>query len=172
MRWEAEVTAAVNQVAKLRGIRIDPALVHAVINKETRHGALPITGTREPTGGMSYGPMQVLDTTAQMHGIANPATLAIPSLGIRIGTLELARLSRMFGGDTTKMVAAYNGGPGIVARRNPATGRYPNQPYVDEVLSLWERYRSAVMAVAPAGLAIAVIAVLVFLSSRRRLAWG
>ena len=172
MRWDAEVRAAVTQARHLYAVAVDPALVHAVIEKESRHGALPITGTLEPNGRYSYGPMQVQDTTAaSYHGVADPSTMAVPSIGIRVGTFELARLLRIFAGDTARAVAAYNGGVGI-ARRD-ARGRFPNQSYVDAVLGFWARFKSLAVAQAPAVglLALAALALWWFAGPRRRLAW-
>lgn len=138
MLWDAEVRAAVNQAQARYAVTVPPALVHAVIEKETRHGALPITGTLEPNGHKSYGPMQVQDVTAAAHGISDPTTLAIPSIGIRIGTYELARLLNLFPGDTPRAVAAYNAGAGNASRN--AAGKFFNQSYVNDVLSFWSRY--------------------------------
>jgi soluble lytic murein transglycosylase-like protein len=166
MIWDAEVQAAVDYVARLNGVEVDPLLVHAVIEKETRHGALPITGTREPNGHYSYGPMQVEDTTAAAHGISDPTTLAIPSLGIRIGTLELARLMGMFPDDSAAVIAAYNGGPGIVAART-ADG-FPNQSYVDAVLGFWAQYGGQVTAAAPAALSLVLVVFAVWWIARGR----
>jgi len=172
MRWDKEVVAAVHQAGRRYGVSPDPALVHALIEKETIHGALPITGTREPNGHYSYGPMQVQDTTAAMHGITDPKSLAVPSIGIRIGTFELARLLRLFPGDTARAVAAYNAGPGN-ARRNVA-GHFPNQSYVDAVLGFWARFQRVVTAAAPAAGATILAAIVLwflFARRRRRLAW-
>lgn len=155
-KWDAEVRAAVNLTRGRYGIAVDPGLVHAVIERETRHGALPITGTLEPNGHHSYGPMQVQDTTAAMHGITDPTTLAVPSIGIRIGTFELARLMKLFPGDTARAVAAYNAGPGNAAR-NASTGRFVNQPYVDAVLSFWRRYAGAAVPAAAVLVGAAVL---------------
>ena len=166
MRWDAEVRAAVNQALALRGVALDPALVHAVIQRESGHRDVPAAGTLEPNGRRSYGPMQVMDTTAAMHGITDPRSLNIPSLGIRIGTLELARLFKLFPGDSARAIAAYNAGPGNAAR-NPATGRFINQAYVDAVLGFWNTYRGAAV---PAGLLLAVAIGALLLSRRRRLA--
>lgn len=166
LRWDAEVQAAVNQAARLHGLRPDPALVHAVIERETLHGKLPITGTLEPNGRHSYGPMQVMDTTAALHGVTDPSTLVTPSIGIRVGTFELVRLLKMFPGDTDRAIAAYNAGPGN-ARRN-AAGRFPNQSYVDDVRGFWARYGRIVTGVAVPAAALLVVAGLVWLVSRRR----
>lgn len=169
MKWDAEVSAAVAQAAHNYGVAVDPALVHAVIEKETHHGALPITGTVEPGRHVSYGPMQVKDTTALMHGITDPSTLATPSIGIRIGTFELARLLRLFSGDTPRAVSGYNAGAGNATRN--ATGKFPNQTYVDDVLGYWRSYGPAIAGVAVLLVALAIGA-LIYLhrTSRRRLA--
>jgi soluble lytic murein transglycosylase-like protein len=173
MRWDMEVQAAVNQAARLYGVTIEPALVHAVIERESAHRDTSAAGTLEPNMRRSYGPMQVMDTTAAMHGITDPKTLVTPSIGIRIGTFELARLLRLFPGDTPRAIAAYNAGPGN-ARRN-AAGKFPNQSYVDAVLSFWARFKPLAVAASPAVGAIALLALVWFLMSRRRrarLAWG
>ncbi len=170
MKWDAEVVAAVNQARRVYGTAPDTALVHAVIERETRHGGVSIAGTREPDGHYSYGPMQVKDTTGAMHGITDPKTLATPSIGIRIGTFELTRLLKLFPGDTARAISAYNAGPGN-ARRS-ATGRFPNQPYVDAVLGFWARFKQIATASAPVVGALAIAALIWwFLSRRRRLAW-
>jgi uncharacterized protein (TIGR03382 family) len=171
LRWDAEVSAAVANAARLYGIRPDPALVHAVIERETLHGRLPITGTREPNGRYSYGPMQVMDTTAAMHGITDPKSLVTPSIGIRVGTFELARLLRLFPGDTARAVAAYNAGAGNARRRSD--GSFINQPYVDAVLGFWARFKTVATQAAPAaGLLAAALFAWWFLGRRRRLSWG
>ena len=167
MKWDAEVSAAVAAAGRRYARVPDAALVHAVIEKETRHGALPISGTREPNGHYSYGPMQVEDTTAAMHGVTDPTSLAIPSLGIRVGTFELSRLLTLFGGDTARAVSGYNAGAGN-ARPNAVTGDYPNQSYVDAVLGFWQQYGGAVTAGAGIGLALAVAAGAYLLMARRR----
>lgn len=174
MRWDPEVQAAVSQARRLYRIAPDPALVHAVIEKETIHGALPITGTKEPNGRISYGPMQVMDTTAAQHGLplTESKSLITPSIGIRYGTFELARLLTMFGGDTARAVAGYNAGAGN-AQRN-ARGEFPNQPYVSAVLGFWQRFKSMAVAAAPAAVGVIAVGLIVWwlMGRGRRLSWG
>jgi soluble lytic murein transglycosylase-like protein len=166
MTYDAEVTAAVAQAMTLYGVTVDPALVHAVIEQETRHGALKITGTLEPNGHYSYGPMQVQDTTGAMHGITDPSTMAVPSIGIRIGTYELARLMKLYPGDTARAVAAYNAGAGNSARTS--SGTFVNQSYVDKVLAFWKQYQGTVTAVG-GGLGLLALVVVLFMAFRRKL---
>jgi len=157
MRFDAEVSAAVSAARRVYGISVDPALVHAVIQKETGHTA-PAAGTPEPGGRFSYGPMQVLDSTARLHGIEDPATLLVPSLGIRIGTYELARLLKKFGGSVARALAGYNAGPG----------------YGDAVLAFWRKYRGQLggaLAGSAAGLVgggLALLLVTALMTARRR----
>lgn len=171
MRWDAEVSAAVNQARTFYGITVEPSLVHAVIERESAHRDTSPAGTLEPNGHRSYGPMQVQDSTAQAHGISDPKTLTTPSLGIRIGTFELAKLLRQFPDDSARAIAAYNAGPGNSAR-NPTTGRFVNQAYVDAVLGFWNRYKTGVLVAAPLA-ALVALGLWWWLSSGRRprLAW-
>jgi soluble lytic murein transglycosylase-like protein len=170
MTYDAEVSAAVAQAQTLYGVTVDPALVHAVIEQETRHGALKITGTLEPNGHYSYGPMQVQDTTGAMHGISEPSSMAVPSIGIRVGTYELARLMKLYPGDTARAVAAYNAGAGNSARR--ASGQFVNQSYVDKVLAFWKQYQGTITTVGTAvggGLGLLALVVVLFMAFRRKL---
>jgi soluble lytic murein transglycosylase-like protein len=169
LRWDAEVSAAVNQTRALYGTVVDPALVHAVIERESGHRDTSSTGTLEPNGHRSYGPMQVMDTTAQAHGINDPKTLSIPSIGIRIGTFELARLLNLFPGDTARAIAAYNAGAGNSTRNS--SGRFFNQSYVDAVLGFWAQFRTPIVAAAAPLALMGLVAAWFLLSRRRRLAW-
>lgn len=168
MRWDAEVSAALNQARALYGVAIEPALVHAVIERESGHRDTSPAGTLEPNGHRSYGPMQVQDSTAQAHGILDAKTLVVPSIGIRIGTFELAKLMRQFPGDWQRAIAAYNAGPGN-ARRD-AQGHFINQAYVDAVVGFWNRYKTQVIVGAPV-LALMALGLWWWFGSNRRLAW-
>src|SRR3972149_2731493 len=126
MSGDAEVGSATGRWAPEYGVTIEPALVHAVIEKESSHRALV---TDEGGGRFSYGPMMVLDSTARGLGARNPASLKDPARGISYGVKYLGQLLRQFRGDLAQVLAAYNAGPDV--RRSRATGRFPNQSYVD-----------------------------------------
>ena len=55
MKWDPEVAAALVAARRLYARTPDAALVHAVIQRETLHGLLPITGTREPNAPAFLG---------------------------------------------------------------------------------------------------------------------
>jgi soluble lytic murein transglycosylase-like protein len=167
MKWDAEVGTAVARWAPYYGVPLDTALVHAVIEKETLHGALPLVAL-EPDGDHSYGPMQVKAATARtVLGVSDPTTLEDPATGILYGTKYLAGLLRRFGGDYNAAIAAYNAGPGNAVRN--AAGNFPNQSYVVAVLNYWNRYKRLLVAAAPAaGAAILAGVALVWILTRRR----
>jgi soluble lytic murein transglycosylase-like protein len=172
MRWDPEVLAAVKRWAPVYGVTIDPALVHAIIQKESSHGSLLVTA--EPGNRFSYGPMMVLDSTAKELGATMPSSLTQPAIGISYGVRYLAKQLRRYGSRATDAIAAYNAG----TARKDAQGRYVNtkgvpvvQAYVDKVLGYWNSYKGQVTAAAPvAALAIAAAALLWFAARRRRAA--
>lgn len=144
MLWEDEVAGAVAHWGPVYGITIDPALVHAIIERESAHGQAPayVAGggvVNEPNGHKSYGPMQVYDTTIHdLNSTLDPNALAqSPALGIWYGTHYLAILIKKFPRDLARAVAAYNTGPGNAVRNQ--AGNFPNQSYVDFVLSFLKR---------------------------------
>lgn len=159
--FDPEVSAAVAYWGPALGVTIDPKLVHAVIQKESSHGAFD--STQEPNGHTSYGPMMVLDTTAAMYGVSDPTELTDPATGIYWGVRYLADQLRRFPGDIPRAVSAYNAGPGN-ANRN-AAGKFPNQSYVDSVMGWWKLYGGGALA---GGAAIIGLLVGVFLLLRAR----
>jgi soluble lytic murein transglycosylase-like protein len=159
MKYDAEVSAAIARWGS--GVTIDPALVHAIIQRESSHGAQ--LETAESHGRKGYGPMMVLDSTAIGMGASNPAALKDPATGILYGVQYLAGLLKRFPGDTARAISAYNTGPGN-AVRNPS-GRFPNQAYVDAVVTWWRTYKYAAPA---AGSLLSLIPLVMFLWSRFR----
>ena len=163
MKYDTEVAAAIARWATVYGVTIDPALVHAIIQRESSHGAA--LETAESRGRRSYGPMMVLDSTAVSLGASNPAALRDPATGIDYGVKYLAGLLKRFPGDTARAISAYNTGPGNAVRN--AAGRFPNQPYVDAVTTWWKTYKYAVVG---GGSVLSLISITLFLWSlvRRR----
>lgn len=159
MKYDAEVRAAIAAVNP----GIDPTLVHAIIQKESSHGAVLVTN--ETKGRKSYGPMMVLDTTARGDfGIADPSSLARdPALGIRVGVQYLNSKLRAYPGDTSSAIAAYNAG----SARRTARGAFVNQEYVNKVLGFWRQYRALAPAAGGATLLVLVVGTYLLLRSRR-----
>lgn len=169
--WDDAVRSAAAHWGSAYGVTVDPALIHGIIERESRHGQDPryllYHGVvPEPGGHVSYGPMQVYDDTVDTlvggSGLTGEDFASHPELGIWWGTKYFAKLLHDFGGDTARAVAGYNAGPGRANR--DAAGNFPNQSYVDAVLSFWQRYKVAVASILP----VLVIAGLVVVWLMRR----
>jgi len=154
------IANSVKHWSQTYGVTIDPALVRAIIQKESSGGR--VDTSVEPGGHRSYGPMMVLDTTAAGMGVTDPARLKEPGLGIWYGVRYFAEQLRRFGGEVQRAVAAYNGGPGIVAGRT--AGSFPNQTYVNDVLRFYRSFRGSALPV----LGLVVLGGILILSARRR----
>ena len=162
MKYDREVVAAIARWAPVYGVRIDPYLVHAIIEQESNHGRA--LWTNEGGGRYSWGPMMVLDSTAKGLGYPNPSALIDPPLGILAGVKYLATLVKRYPGQLARAVASYNAGPSAPDAR----GRYPNQPYVDRVLSFQRLYAMGSGAAAPQTAGLLLGTLVLFLLSRRR----
>ncbi|HYI87300.1 MAG TPA: lytic transglycosylase domain-containing protein [Burkholderiales bacterium] len=109
---------------------IDPALVHAVIRVESAYNA----GAVSPKG--ATGLMQVIPGTGRRFGVEN---LLQPGANISAGTQYLSYLMRMFKGDLSLALAAYNAGENAVVRYGNRIPPYrETQGYVPRVMKIYE----------------------------------
>jgi soluble lytic murein transglycosylase-like protein len=130
----ARVEAAAQHVrAAARTHDVDPALVAAVIWVESKFNPR----ARGPGG--SAGLMQLMPRTsrslaAALHRAHRPWDAGF---NVDAGTYYLARLLRRFGGDETLALAAYNRGPGAVAKWTAAGSDLPEgaRAYAARVLA-------------------------------------
>lgn len=74
--------------------------------------------------------MQLMPATARGLGVKDPYD---PTQNIEGGTKYLARLKRLFKGDTRKALAAYNAGPGAVQKYGGVPPYRETQNYVKAV---------------------------------------
>jgi len=158
--FDTFIRNAIARWGRASGVSIDPALVRAIIQKESSGGKVAMS--IEPGRRRSYGPMMVLDSTARGMGVTDPARLAEPGLGIWYGVRYLAEQIARFKGDTARAIAAYNAGPAV---NRKASGSFPNQTYVNDVMRYWMAFRSTA---APVAALVAIGAVAWFLFARRR----
>jgi soluble lytic murein transglycosylase-like protein len=122
-RFNAEITSA----AQKNGI--DPALVHAVIGVESAYQERAVS----PKGAV--GLMQVMPDTGRRYGVEN---LTLPTQNLQAGTRYLSDLMRMFNGDLSLALAAYNAGENAVLRHGRRIPPYPETlRYVPRVLSVY-----------------------------------
>lgn len=126
--YHAEILAA----GKTHGV--DPALIHAVIKVESAHN--PVAVSRKGAVGL----MQLMPETARRYGVKD---MRDPRQNIAGGTRYLNDLLRMFSGDLTLAIAAYNAGENVVMRHGNRIPPYAETvQYVPRVLSFYRRYTS------------------------------
>jgi soluble lytic murein transglycosylase len=132
---------------------LDPALVLAVIKAESAGDpkAVSRSGAR---GLMQLMGPTAREVAARLHvSLVSEDDLFQPELNVRLGTAYLAQMRRIFDDDPFLYVAAYNCGPGHVARLRrdhpgvssadliaqhaPAETR----AYVPRVLRYWDEFR-------------------------------
>jgi soluble lytic murein transglycosylase-like protein len=106
------------------GYRVDPALLYAIALQESRFDAAAVS----PAG--ARGLMQIMPATAS-HITGDPAwrgpavqRLNEPGLSLDLGQRYVHHLARLDGveGNLIRLLAAYNAGPGNLARWLPAHG--------------------------------------------------
>lgn len=153
------VAAAIKRWGPYYGVSISPAIVFGIIQRESIGGK--VLEVPEPNGTTSWGPMGINDTVAIDLGVPGSVLRDKPELGVWYGVKWLASLLKKYPGDTARALSAYNAGSGN-AVRNPTTGRFPNQAYVDFVLKY--------AGVSGVGLMLVAAVAAVFLMRRRRAA--
>jgi hypothetical protein len=118
-----ELRALVSQAAREKGL--DPDFVMRIVQAESNWNGSAVS----PAG--AQGLMQVMPATGADYGAGN---LLDPKENVRVATDHLKRLSAKYGGDQTKIAAAYNAGEGRVDRND---GKVPNiaetKNYVNKV---------------------------------------
>lgn len=112
---------------------IDPALLKGLIRQES--GFDPAARS----GAGAVGLTQLMPSTAATLGV-DPAD---PAQAIDGGARYLKQQLDRFGSDAPKALAAYNAGPGAVARFGGVPPYAETQTYVQRVLAYAEQYRAA-----------------------------
>lgn len=118
----ANVSEAIRFSAARHGV--DPNLIEAVAWQESRFNQTAVS----PKG--AKGVMQLMPATARGLG-ANRDDLASNIDG---GAAYLARMLRMFDGDVSRALAAYNAGPGAVQKFGGIPPYAETRAYVDSIL--------------------------------------
>lgn len=112
---------------------VDPALIKAIIKAESNfhHTAVSPKGAR--------GLMQLMPTTASTFQVND---VFHPESNIEGGTRYLRYLIKLFRGDLTLALAAYNAGENAVIKYNGIPPYRETQEYVRRVLNFHRTYRS------------------------------
>lgn len=124
----ADVRALVEQAARRRGL--DPALVLAVVSVESGFRPEAVS----PKG--AQGLMQLMPRTAASLGVEDAFD---PEQNLDAGVRHLESLLKLYDGNLTRALAAYNAGQGAVARHGGVPPYRETREYVRRVL---ERYRA------------------------------
>jgi len=127
--YHGEVKAAADR------FRLDPALIHAVIEAESRYNPKAVSGKG------AVGLMQVMPDTGRRYGV-RAQELRVPERNIATGAQYLADLLRLFQGDVELALAGYNAGEHAVARYGDEIPPYAEtKAYVPRVVGFWKALR-------------------------------
>jgi soluble lytic murein transglycosylase-like protein len=113
---------------------IDPALLKGLVSQES--GFDP----NARSGAGALGLTQLMPGTASSLGVTNPLD---PAQSLQGGAKYLRQQLDRFGGDERLALAAYNAGPGAVARYGGVPPYSETQNYVNSVMAKAAAYRGA-----------------------------
>jgi soluble lytic murein transglycosylase-like protein len=122
----------INAAATSNGI--DPALLKGLVSQES--GFNPSARS----GAGALGLTQLMPGTAASLGVTNPLD---PVQSLQGGAKYLREQLDRFGGDERLALAAYNAGPGAVARYGGVPPYSETQNYVNSVMAKAAAYRGA-----------------------------
>jgi len=108
---------------------VNPALVEAIVAVESSFNPRAISSK----GAM--GLMQLMPQTASRYGVSDPFD---PQENLTGGTRYLRHLLRLFDGDFTKVLAAYNAGENAVLRYRGLPPYRETRDYVRKVLARYQ----------------------------------
>jgi soluble lytic murein transglycosylase-like protein len=103
---------------------LDPALVHAVVLTESAYNRWAVSGAG------AQGLMQLMPGTAAHYGVEDPFD---PESNIEGGAKYLKELSRLYGGRTELVLAAYNAGQAAVKKYDGIPPYAETRAYVESV---------------------------------------
>jgi soluble lytic murein transglycosylase-like protein len=123
---QQEIDAAIDEAASRHNV--DPSLVRAVIKVESNFN--PNAVSRKGAMGL----MQLMPQTARRLNVSNPFD---PEQNVEAGVRQLKQLMENYGGDVKLTLAAYNAGPGAVARSAGVPHYAETRQYVKRITQLY-----------------------------------
>jgi soluble lytic murein transglycosylase-like protein len=123
---QQQIDAAIDQAALRHNV--DPSLVRAVIKVESNFN--PNAVSRKGAMGL----MQLMPQTARRLNVSNPFD---PEQNVDAGVRQLKQLMENYGGDVKLTLAAYNAGPGAVARSAGVPHYAETRKYVKRITQLY-----------------------------------
>jgi soluble lytic murein transglycosylase-like protein len=122
----SDIESAIQQAAARHNV--DPNLVRAVIKVESNFN--PNAVSRKGAMGL----MQLMPQTARQLHVSNPFD---PQQNVDAGVRHLKKLIENYGGDIKLSLAAYNAGPGAVARSAGVPHFAETRDYVKRITELY-----------------------------------
>lgn len=138
MAKNASYDSLIQDSARRHGV--NPALMKAVMKQESHFNP----NARSPVG--AQGLMQLMPATARRFGVSDSFN---PAQNIEGGAKYLAYLNKMFRGDLTKVIAAYNAGEGNVKKHGGVPPFRETQDYVRKVTANYANFSGGGQATAP-----------------------
>jgi soluble lytic murein transglycosylase-like protein len=138
-QYDAQITAAATKYG------IDPALLKGLIRQESNFNA------SAQSGAGAQGLTQLMPGTAASLGVTDPTD---PAQAIDGGAKYLKQQLDRFGGDPSKALAAYNAGPGAVAKYGGVPPYAETQSYVQKVLGYAAGYEGTAAPAATGATAV------------------
>jgi soluble lytic murein transglycosylase-like protein len=129
--YDAQITAAATKYG------VDPALLKGLIRQESNFNP------SARSGAGAQGLTQLMPGTAASLGVTDASD---PAQAIDGGAKYLKQQLDRFGGDASKALAAYNAGPGAVAKFGGVPPYAETQNYVQKVLGYAAQYEGTAAA--------------------------
>ena len=123
---QQDIDAAIEQAAARHNV--DPSLVRSVVKVESNFN--PNAVSRKGAMGL----MQLMPSTARSLNVSNPFD---PQQNVDAGVRHLRKLLDSYGGNVRLSLAAYNAGPGAVARSAGVPHFRETQNYVRRITNLY-----------------------------------
>jgi soluble lytic murein transglycosylase-like protein len=131
--FNAEYGAVIEEIA--RTYTLEGALIHAVVSAESAYNARAVS--KKGAAGL----MQLMPETAQRYGVTDRFD---PVQNLHGGARYLSDLLKMFSGNMSLALAAYNAGENnVVKYGNQIPPFQETKAYVPKVLDLYRRYRGS-----------------------------
>jgi hypothetical protein len=124
----SHIDALIEQAAARH--QVDPNLVRAVIKVESNFN--PDAVSKKGAIGL----MQLMPSTARMLNVTNPFD---PQQNVDAGVRHLKSLLETYSGDVPRTLAAYNAGPGAVARSHGVPPYAETRNYVRQITHLYSK---------------------------------
>ena len=131
MSAKAQYGAIIEEIARIYAL--ESALVHAVVSAESAYNATAVS--KKGAAGL----MQLMPDTARRYGATDRFD---PVQNLHAGTRYLSDLLKMFNGNVSLALAAYNAGENnVVKYGNQIPPFQETRMYVPKVLDLYRKYQ-------------------------------